>query len=301
MRQIGRLEDETQARQFGDFLYSRQIENQADPASDGNWTSGSSTNRIEEAASLFEQFIERLMTRCLSWAPGQGIGNDIATSRKRFKRAHPGRRTAFYKPPIGYGMLTITLLVASVAVTLATSLGRNDRIAAYLSITHYSVDGDYAKWDSGLPEVRHGQIWRLFTPVFVHFDLLHIFFNMLWLCDLGSMVETRKGTWRLLALVLVISALSNVGQYLYSGPTFGGMSGVVYGLLGYIWMQGKFDPASNLELHPQTVTLMIVWFFLCLTGLLGNIANVVHAVGAVVGISWGFLEARWTVRQRHHR
>ena len=87
-------------------------------------------------------------------------------------------------------------------------------------------------------------------------------------------------------LVLVIAAVSNVGQYLMSGPSFGGMSGVVYGLLGYVWMQGKFNPASGLALHKQTVTLMIIWFFLCLSGLMGNIANT-EANGA-----WG-LQAKW--------
>ena len=84
-----------------------------------------------------------------------------------------------------------------------------------------------------------------------------------------------------------------------SGPAFGGMSGVVYGLLGYIWMQGKFDPASKLSLEPQTVIFMIVWFFLCLFSLVGNVANTVHGVGLVVGIIWGFLAARLAVARRH--
>ena len=113
----------------------------------------------------------------------------------------------------------------------------------------------YIQWDPGLPEVRRGQVWRLFTPMFLHFDILHILFNMLWLRDLGSMIEARKTSWLLLLLVLVIAGTSNVAQYLVSGPAFGGMSGVVYGLLGYIWMQGRFNPASRLSLQPQTVTV----------------------------------------------
>lgn len=304
MRQIGRLENEAQARQFGDFLYSRQIENQVDPASDGGWDIWVlDESRIEEAAALFERFTEQPDDSMFILGAGQGARRRHRNKQNRVPRRARivEGRTAFYRPPVGYGILTMTLAAVSVAVTLATNLGHNARLVAYLSIAHYSADGDYVQWDSSLSEVRHGQVWRLFTPIFVHFDLLHIFFNMLWLWDLGSMVETRKGTWRLLALVLVVSALSNVGQYLYSGPTFGGMSGVVYGLLGYIWMQGKFDPASNLELHPQTVTLMIVWFFLCLTGLVGSVANVGHAVGAVIGIGWGFLEAQWAAWRRHHR
>jgi GlpG protein len=106
------------------------------------------------------------------------------------------------------------------------------------------------------------------------------------------MIEARKGSWLLLILVLAIAAVSNVAQYIVGGPAFGGMSGVVYGLLGYVWMQGKFRPSSGLALHTQTVTMMIIWFFLCLSGMMGPIANTAHAVGAVVGIAWGFLTAR---------
>jgi GlpG protein len=135
--------------------------------------------------------------------------------------------------------------------------------------------------------------------MFLHFGIIHILFNMLWLRDLGSIIEAHKGWWVLLLLAFVIAAVSNVAQFLMSGPLFGGMSGVVYGLLGYVWMQGKFNPASNLRLQSQTVRLMIIWFFVCLTGLIGPIANTAHAVGAVMGIAWGYMTARLTkIRRR---
>lgn len=295
MRSIGRLQNETEARQFGNFLYGKGIENQVDPASESGWDIWViDDSRLDEAATLFERFAAHPSDPMFVQGAGEGARQRHRDEQTRApKRARVvDSRTAFYKPPVGFGMLTMVLIVISVAVAIMTRLGEDSRIVGYLSISRYF---------QGLPEIRHGQIWRLFTPMFVHFGLLHIFFNMLWLRDLGSMVETRKGTGTLLALVLVISALSNVGQYLYSGPLFGGMSGVVYGLLGYVWMQGKFDPASGLELHPQTVTIMIIWFFLCLVGVIPNVANVVHAVGAGVGIAWGFLAAQWAIWRRHHR
>ncbi len=144
-----------------------------------------------------------------------------------------------------------------------------------------------------LPEVRQGEIWRLFTPVLLHFTVMHILFNMLWLQDLGSMIEGRQGTGHLLVLVVVLAVLSNFAQYLVSGPRFGGMSGVVYGLLGYIWIRGKFDPGSGLFLDPTTVVMMLVWFVLCFTPLLGigPIANAAHAAGLVLGMAWGYLSS----------
>jgi membrane associated rhomboid family serine protease len=56
-------------------------------------------------------------------------------------------------------------------------------------------------------------------------------------------------------------------------------------------MRGQFDPASGLFLHPQTVIIMLAWFFLCFTPLLPNIANGAHAVGLVGGLVWGYSSA----------
>jgi membrane associated rhomboid family serine protease len=37
--------------------------------------------------------------------------------------------------------------------------------------------------------------------------------------------------------------------------------------------------------------MMIGWYFLCLTGVMGNIANTAHTIGALIGISWGYLSS----------
>jgi membrane associated rhomboid family serine protease len=134
-----------------------------------------------------------------------------------------------------------------------------------------------------------GEVWRVITPIFIHFGPLHILFNLLWLRDLGSMIEGRQSTWYLGLLVLVMAIGSNVAQFLVSGPVFGGMSGVVYGLLGYVWLRGKFDPASGLFLHQSTVVMMMIWFVAGYTGILGNIANTAHAAGLGIGAAWGYL------------
>ena len=155
-----------------------------------------------------------------------------------------------------------------------SSFGTNTKPILWLYFSAYDVEGGFTARLGGMPEIRHGEVWRLFTPMFVHFGLPHLFFNILWLLDLGTMIERRQSTARLALLVLVIAALSNFGQYLIGGPGFGGMSGVVYGLLGYAWMKGKFDPASGLFVHPQTMLMMLVWLFLCMTPLLAALFNI---------------------------
>jgi GlpG protein len=291
MRPIGRLPDETHAKRFTDFLYGKGIESQTEADSHGQWEIWVlDEDQIETAAALLDAFVKQPDdARYVSAARKAETQRqcDLKASVPKRARVVDGR-TLFYKPPVGFGLLTLALMAISVAVALLTRLGNDDRLVQFFTITRYSIEG----YTRGLPEIRHGQIWRLFTPMFIHFGLIHILFNMLWLRDLGSMIEARKGSWLLLVLLLVIAALSNVVQYAIAGPAFGGMSGVVYGLLGYVWMQGKFKPASGLALHPQTVTMMIVWFFLCLSGVIGHVANGAHAAGAVVGIIWGYLSAR---------
>jgi GlpG protein len=199
-------------------------------------------------------------------------------------------RRHLFRPltPYSFGPLTFVLIVISVVVFILSKFGQDRAPIMSLFITDFMQGVDWT-----LPEIRHGEIWRLFTPMFVHFTVMHIFFNMLWLRDLGSMIESRQSSWHLLILVLIIAACSNVAQFFvaHGGPSFGGMSGVVYGLLGYVWIRGKFDPASGLFLHSYTVTMMIIWFFACLSGILGQIANTAHAVGLILGMAWGYLSS----------
>lgn len=184
------------------------------------------------------------------------------------------------RPPI----LTIVLIGLSVLASLAPLAGSTGALEPLLIASPGS---------QGLPEVMRGEVWRLVTPIFVHFGFLHILFNMMWLWDLGGALERRKGPLFLGAFVLATGIASNLAQYLITGsPLFGGMSGVVYGLLGYVWMQGRFNPDFGIALHQSTVVMMLGWYVLCWTGLLGPIANWAHTAGLLVGVAWGFLTAR---------
>ena len=181
-------------------------------------------------------------------------------------------------PRIALGRLTGTLLGLSVVVAIMSQLGEKREILDPLFISAN---------DSGtLPEIAHGQVWRVLTPIFIHFGAIHLIFNLLWLKDLGSVIERVFGWTRLLALVLTSAVLSNLGQFYFTGPYFGGMSGVVYSLFGFVWMRSKFDPACGLRLTTQTVVLMIGWFFFCMR--FGDIANYAHGIGLAVGMAWGF-------------
>jgi GlpG protein len=69
--------------------------------------------------------------------------------------------------------------------------------------------------------------------------------------------------------------------------SFGGLSGVGFAMFGYLWMKGMYEPEQGMILHPNTISTMLIWLVLCMTGLLGPIANAAHVVGLVVGIVFG--------------
>lgn len=177
--------------------------------------------------------------------------------------------------------ITIALIAISVIVFVVSNMGNSRSVLRDFLIASHG--------GSGFEEIFSGQVWRLITPIFVHFGILHIVFNMLWLWDLGNLIETRKGEGFFAGFVLIVGIVSNLVQYIVTGsPYFGGMSGVVYGLLGYVWMQGRYNARFGYELHQQTVVMMLIWYVLGWTGLLGPIANWAHTGGLALGVAWGY-------------
>jgi GlpG protein len=179
------------------------------------------------------------------------------------------------------GIMTKLLVLISVSVTLLTSFGDN------IEITRHLLISDITQYQGSLIEVLNGEVWRLVTPIFLHFMVIHILFNMMWLWDLGGTVERIQSKWFLLFFVLSIGILSNLIQYYSSGPAFGGMSGVVYGLLGYTWIR-SFNVQSGYQLPKSIIGLMLAWLLLGYTGFIGAIGNAAHLSGLILGMSYGF-------------
>ena len=293
MRIIGHLENEGQARTFADFLYVQGIENQLEQQKGEGWAIWvRDEDKISAASDLLAEFRTNPdLPRYREEAKGaekRRVAEEKAQEDYR-KKLRDGRQLFRPLAAYGFGPLTFGLIAACVLVFLLSRLATDFEPIHSLFISEYL--GGNRNPATMLPEVRHGQVWRIFTPAFIHMGFLHILLNLMWLRDLGTMIEGRQGTLQLALLVFVIAGLSNVGQYYVSGPAFGGMSGVVYGLLGYVWVRGNLDPGSGLFLHPTTVMMMLLWFVLCFTPIVGHIANTVHTIGLVVGMAWGFLSS----------
>lgn len=192
--------------------------------------------------------------------------------------------------------LTVALIVISAIVAFGSKLGSDYQMLAPLLFDEAAI--------------KQGQFWRLLTPIFVHFGILHIGFNTVMTYSFGAIVEFLKGPLHMLAFVIVSGVLSNLAQAvmpnLIAGAgagysIFGGLSGVVYAMFGYVWMQSQFNPTVHIPLNKQAVLMILGWFVLCWVGIIPGIANWAHTGGLLIGVIWGLIAARLDVSRVKRR
>ena len=133
--------------------------------------------------------------------------------------------------------------------------------------------------------------------MFVHFGWLHIVFNLLWVWEIGRRIEAVSGALVLVGVVAFASVVANITQFLMSGPGFfGGMSGVVFGLLGHSLVWSRFVPERAIDVSRAVYIFMFIFLVVGFTGAfdalgLGKIANGAHLGGLVAGFITGGLAA----------
>lgn len=298
MRRIGTLNTEQEARRFADYLFSLDIRTRVDAGGDHWDVWGLDEDRVPQARNEFEEFkaepeAEKYVaaTRAAQQKREEELRTVIAAQKRQVNLRDRWNRPLFRQLPV-----TIALIAGSIAVTLMCRFGDNDELTAQFQIQHSTTELEpngrgWIRYNRRMfNEVLEGQVWRLITPIFLHFSAWHLLGNMYWTAVFGGMIERRKGSVGLLWRVLLLAVTSNVAQYLVgtwtdgAGMTFGGMSGVGYGLFGYVWIKGLFDPDDGLGTARETAVFFLVWMVLCSTGLVGPIANTAHTVGLIGGI-----------------
>jgi GlpG protein len=240
------------------------------------------------------------------WVPNPQLAEDIRSLYQRFPEGDPSyelpapeQGTAYVAPGIVQQLrnspVTTLVLLLSVIVCAVTMFGENLQTLSWLTFLDFSVQGDYLQFTTLESSLAAGQWWRIVTPMLVHFGVLHIAMNGLWFWELGRRIELRQGSWQLLGLTLLFSAVSNYAQYWYSGPSlFGGLSGVLYALLGHCWIYQMLAPNPIYRLPRGVLVMMLVWLLLCISGLIsmlgfGAIANGAHVGGLIIGCATGLL------------
>jgi GlpG protein len=191
--------------------------------------------------------------------------------------------------------ITALVLLTTLIVAAVTLLGDNLDTVRWLTFLDFRVRGEYATFLPPADTFAAGQWWRLVTPMFIHFGILHLAMNAMWYWELGRRIEWRQGGLQLLGLTLLFSAASNYIQYAFGGASlFGGLSGVLYGLLGHCWIFQLLAPNPIYRLPRGVLVMMLVWLVLCLSGLVGmlgfgEIANGAHVGGLLAGCVTGLV------------
>lgn len=284
MRQAGTLPKELDAQALADYLLTEGIETRLEEHN-GQWALWVfDEDKVQHAAGELENFRN---------APDDPRYEQAARDARKLRRDAQKKEQAYRRNVVDLrtrGQITRARRAPLVFALLVTSVVAT----VVVQVIHPAVFGLLAF----LPEeMVQGQVWRLITPVFVHGGVLHgaihLLFNMYWMVHFGTQIEARQGTWRLLLIFLLTAILSNLAQYLWSGPNFAGMSGVVYGLFGYVWVKMRYEPLSGYALLPGTAFFLMLWLVICFTGAVGNVANMAHGGGLVVGAAIGYVPVLW--------
>jgi GlpG protein len=264
-------------------------------------------NHLEEARQALSEFVDNPddarydgVIRAASELMQEEAKRREAAQRNVVQMSGRWRRPGVKRTPL----VTAVIILCSI-VFLLSGFGHNPRNPV-VRILGFCDTLQRPSWDresvgDRLIDIRGGQLWRVITPIFLHGDILHLLFNMLMFFFFASRIESQKGAWKLGLLMLLIALPSNLAQGLApsdwgplsGGPFFLGMSGVVYGLLGYLWMKTVYAPEEGLYIPSSTVLFLLIWMFLGFSGLLdgmfgGSIANLAHGVGLVAGMGLGY-------------
>ncbi|MGP6433126.1 rhomboid family intramembrane serine protease [Pseudomonas paraglycinae] len=246
------------------------------------------------------------------WVPSE-ISDDVRSLYERFPAGDPDQQLeipvapTFKRPSFAeqlkHAKATGFILLLSLIVGGLTFLGDNLETMRWLTFLDFRVVGDYIHFTPLADSLAAGQWWRLFTPMLIHFGILHLAMNGMWYWELGRRIESRQGSVNLIGLTLLFGLVSNYAQFAWSGPSlFGGLSGVLYGLLGHCWIFQLLAPNPAYRLPRGVLVMMLVWLVICMSGLIsmigfGEIANAAHVSGLLIGCLTGLLGGLYNRRK----
>ncbi len=260
------------AQAFIDYMASRKIDVTMMPEGEGQYAVWLQNDAEQlEAESELRRFLENPYDdkyQAASW--------ELADSRIQKFRYHSPDILPMLKRKAG--PLTFAVLFICIALFILFQMGFGNAI---FSATHFPASEEQ-KW----------QIWRWMSHALIHFSVAHVAFNMLWWWLLGGGIEKKLGSIKLVQLFIVAAVLSGAGQYWVDGAKFGGLSGVIYALVGYSWLSGVLSPHRGVNLPLSTFIFMLVWLVLGFVQPYMAIANTAHLVGLITGVVLAWVDSR---------
>jgi GlpG protein len=176
--------------------------------------------------------------------------------------------------------LTITLILICSIIHIGYTLDTSPD--SFEKDEHWGYYSAESLWD--------GAYWGYLTSAFIHYDQLHIIFNMYWLFILGDALEKRIGGIRMGLMVIAAAIVTSGFEFLVTEDTGLGFSGVLYCFFGFMWMTKSKYRSFEYVLTPHVIQVLGGWLFVCiiLTQLeILNVGNAAHFSGAAFGIALG--------------
>ncbi len=309
MRCLGQINGRSSAESFVAYLLTQDVSTHIEALEGAQNGSGDRWElwvRDEDKLELAQQELSHFLSnpRDEKYANALTKAKDILAEKdkrrqqvaKNIKRVDM-RRTAGLSggrlPP-----LTLTLLILAILVGLVSSFGSptNEWGVSVIQELSFVSPADYISSNNDpAASIKRGELWRIITPIFLHGNILHLAMNMFILISFGRIVERLVGTPKFALFVLLLSIGPNLLQglspaWMHGSPHFVGISGVLYGFFGYIWVRSAINPHLGVSIPFPFVIILVGMIVVGLSGAVPNwpFAELCHLGGLVIGCAIGF-------------
>jgi membrane associated rhomboid family serine protease len=151
----------------------------------------------------------------------------------------------------------------------------------------------------------HGHVWQLLTATFLHADIYHIGWNMLFLWMVGKEMESLYGTRDFVALYLAAAVVSTLGwaAFDFASGGHGQMLGASGAVMAVVVIYALYYPHREILLFfviPVSMWLLVVIYLLIDAykllndGQFGSVAVASHLSGAAYGYPYKHFDLRWS-------
>jgi GlpG protein len=268
---------------FSNYLWQLGIQHRVNESSGNQLLWVARAEHKQQVLELYDEFTNgslRLSLVPLDAEPqGAGYLSDILELYRRFP-----------------AVLTLILIcLICFPLTMGFEQGAMTDQLHWLTFVDFQIRDDLVYSADLAHNLKTGELWRLWTPMFIHFGWAHLLFNLLWIWEIGRRIELLHKASTILIIAGVSSVVANLTQYWLSGPVlFGGISGVVYAFLGYALVWSYRRPNRSFGLPPGLYIFMLVWLLLGVSGVLdklnfGSVANGAHLGGVIAGAVLGLM------------
>lgn len=263
------------AKALSDYLHQHQIESHIQKEDDGFHLMFDDSCDIETAKKLITEFAENPHDEkfwTASWDR-----NQVEDLSSEHTQAEPIFRTVWQQT----GILTRILAGVILAIFIAQLAGYSRYLFLHLG------------FPESLSQLNFSEIYRLVTPALMHGDATHLVLNLFWWVWLAGQLEKIKGASWLLNASLLTALVAHLCQYTMVSSSFIGLSGVVYGLLGYAWLAGRLGRLNQLKLPNGIIIMMLLWLVVGFAEVLNlRMANWAHLGGLIAGLLIALFEAK---------